>query len=205
MDCSSTADASFESSLPLGLSVGTIGPSLIAAVLDEVKPHLPATDGRRELATIMFEVGWSYLETTKRCAMRRAANLEDFPCLRELLDVVMMTLDAEQSLNESRLNIICRRYMPGHGLAPHRDEPDMFEEDVYGCVLENTSGSVLEFTKKEEGKIFRINERPGTCVRQSGPARFDWTHGIGKLEVGERFSVTWRWIRVDSVWYKFDE
>mmetsp|Transcript_15774 Transcript_15774/g.49637 ORF Transcript_15774/g.49637 Transcript_15774/m.49637 type:complete len:99 (-) Transcript_15774:27-323(-) len=73
----------------------------------------------------------------------------------------------------------------------------MFEEDVYGCVLLNTSDRVLEFQQTtRSGKVlrsFRMDERPGACFRQRGEARYSWSHGLEPLESGERFSVTWRW------------
>ncbi|CAE8595378.1 unnamed protein product [Polarella glacialis] len=168
----------------------------------------------------MFEVGLSYSKTTRACALRRAAPLADLPHLRALLEAASVSLGGPADLRERQLNVICRRYLPGHGLEPHRDLPEMIEEDIYGCVLSNTSGSALEFHRlrepepdghhggREESRIspsaFRVDELPGTCFRQRGAARFEWNHGIEKVSYGERWSVTWRWIRTDSVWFRED-
>lgn len=194
--------------VPIGLTLGRVDASLAAAVLEEVLHHLEPE--RPDLASVMFEVGWSYLLTTRAGAMCRAAPLAEYPRLRTLLGEAMAELGVDcHRVDESRLNVICRRYLPGQGLTPHRDLPEMFEENVYGCVLENTSDSALEFSRTPDsaGALsnsgrYTVDERPGTCFRQCGEARFDWVHGINKITRGERFSVTWRWIRADSLWFQ---
>eukprot|EP00927_Polykrikos_kofoidii_P056200 TRINITY_DN50365_c0_g1_i1.p1 TRINITY_DN50365_c0_g1~~TRINITY_DN50365_c0_g1_i1.p1 ORF type:complete len:244 (-),score=28.51 TRINITY_DN50365_c0_g1_i1:261-911(-) len=199
---------------PEGLAIARVSEGLVAAALAEVQPHLQGDPG--SLASAMFEAGISYLKTTRACALRPAAPLADFPNLRALLEAVSVGLGAPADLREGQLNVICRRYLPGHGLQPHRDLPEMFEEDIFGCVLSNTSGSVLEFHRLPDGQrcdreeshvsssTFRVDELPGTCLRQRGAARFEWNHGVKTLAYGERWSVTWRWIRTDSVWFRDD-
>lgn len=189
---------------PDGLSVSSVSASLAAAALEEVRQHLVGHGAIGGLATAMFELNWSYLKTTRACAMRRAAPLRDYPKLHELLlEATSAITGDEPNLNEQTLNVICRQYQVGDGLTPHQDLKAMFEEDVYGCVLENTSDSRLKFELGAQSLI--VDEQPGTCFRQRGASRFDWFHGIDKLTRGERFSVTWRWVREDSVWYQGDQ
>eukprot|EP00928_Gymnodinium_smaydae_P091732 TRINITY_DN75470_c0_g1_i1.p1 TRINITY_DN75470_c0_g1~~TRINITY_DN75470_c0_g1_i1.p1 ORF type:complete len:198 (+),score=8.32 TRINITY_DN75470_c0_g1_i1:85-678(+) len=187
--------------VPEDLEVAHVDSSVVDAALNEIWPELRGEKG--ELSTRMFELGWSYVQTTRACALRPAALLREFPCLRALLVEAMSVLTGVPNLDESRLNVICRLYRPGDSLTPHQDLKAMFEEDVYGCVLKNSSNSVLTFTHRSD--VFRLSERPGTCFRQRGAARYEWLHGVDGLTVGERISVTWRWIRADSVWYRSED
>lgn len=198
---------------PLGLAEARIDRAIAAAALEEVRPMLAQHSQQSKhnmLASDMFEAGWSYLKTTRDCALRPATPLAELPRLSQLLQKVMTALGNEDQLAEFRLSVICRRYSIGQGLALHQDLPEMFEEAIYGCILENTSNQVLQFcrngrqTSPDMLEVYSIEESPGTCFRQSGPARFEWKHGVERLSSGERFSVTWRWIRRDSPWFKID-
>mmetsp|Transcript_119688 Transcript_119688/g.383265 ORF Transcript_119688/g.383265 Transcript_119688/m.383265 type:complete len:110 (+) Transcript_119688:417-746(+) len=71
--------------------------------------------------------------------------MAEFPHLRRLLVAAMRALGRDGDLAESHLNVMCRLYSPGDGLPLHFDRKTMFCEDVYGCVLQNTSDRVLEF------------------------------------------------------------
>ncbi|CAE8685541.1 unnamed protein product [Polarella glacialis] len=122
---------------PDGLAIARVAEALVEAALAEVQPHLQGDSG--SLPSAMFEVGLSYSKTTRACALRRAAPLADLPYLRALLEAASVSLGGPADLRERQLNVICRRYLPGHGLEPHRDLPEMIEEDIYGCVLSNTS------------------------------------------------------------------
>merc|ERR1712039_484002 len=82
----------------------------------------------------------------------------------------------------------------------HYDKKDLFEEDVFGCVLWNSSNRTLEFHEDifvctTHQRCYTVAEQPGSCYWMSGPARFDWKHGLSKLTEGERISVTWRWFK----------
>eukprot|EP00927_Polykrikos_kofoidii_P036795 TRINITY_DN3103_c3_g1_i1.p1 TRINITY_DN3103_c3_g1~~TRINITY_DN3103_c3_g1_i1.p1 ORF type:complete len:694 (-),score=100.68 TRINITY_DN3103_c3_g1_i1:62-2143(-) len=130
------------------------------------------------------------------CASRATASA----CSSSHDDVGVGSPNNSFDLREDTLNVICRRYTKGQGLATHRDRPSLFCEDVCGCVLLNTSDSVLTFEQSDrDGKLtagpHRIDEEPGCCFRQRGPARYEWTHGVPPLDCGERISVTWRWIK----------
>ena len=112
-----------------------------------------------------------------------------------------------------RLNIIVRRYRAGEGLPFHVDyhagasnpKYHVYDEPVYGCVLRNTSTSVLTFRHKKE--TCSLPERCGRGDKadcgddgevlvflQLAPIRFTCQHGLVPLPSGERISLTWRWI-----------
>jgi alkylated DNA repair dioxygenase AlkB len=131
-----------------------------------------------------------------------AASLAELPRLRDLLVAAMKVLTEGSTLvadldRGDYLNVICRCYSPGQSLGLHSDAHDRFEEDVYGCVLENTSDAALQFRHATSGAVFTVEESAGTCFRLCGEARYDWLHGIDPLRKGYRFSVTWRWFRAD--------
>ncbi|CAK0877132.1 unnamed protein product [Prorocentrum cordatum] len=78
---------------------------------------------------------------------------------------------------EARLNVICRHYLQNDSIPMHFDKKDWFEEDVYGCVLMNSSDRVLEFQAAEGSQpkdgCYMLPEAPGACFCQRGAARFD--------------------------------
>mmetsp|Transcript_92623 Transcript_92623/g.297596 ORF Transcript_92623/g.297596 Transcript_92623/m.297596 type:complete len:124 (+) Transcript_92623:508-879(+) len=96
-----------------------------------------------------------------------------------------------------RLNVSCLLYSPGHGIPWHCDRRYVYEKEVYGCVLLNSSDCALEFHERAKGgslsQRYVIDESPGVCFAQRDTARFVWKHGVPPLSSGERLSVTWRW------------
>jgi len=181
---------------PSGLVVSHIGESIVGKALQEIQPFLA---GSGEL-----EIGWSFRranyddDSCESTTSPEAAALGDFPCVRLLMVEVMHALGSMGQLDE-RLNVICRLYQE-NGITMHCDKKDWFEEDVYGCVLKNSSNRALEFHKIIAGsdcarRCYVVDEEAGTCFCQSGPARFAWKHGVAPLTHGERVSVTWRWLK----------
>merc|ERR1712129_250476 len=143
----------------------------------------------------MFEVAWSFHALEKDKVMSVARPLGEFPCLRAMLTEAMQLLSSKEDLHETSLNVICRRYMRGQGLPMHVDRPGLFDEDVYGCVLLNTSSSRLTFESMNSEERIELNESQGSCFVQRGEARYKWSHGVEPIaDGGERISVTWRWI-----------
>jgi len=146
----------------------------------------------------MFEVGWSfYAIEHKRSAMSPAKSLDEFPHLHRLLKEAMLMLIDKTDLHEDSLNVICRRYTRGQGLGKHVDRKDLFGEDVFGCVLENTSNSTLEFERSHSWT--RLEELPGMCFHMRGDARSQWSHGVNLLGWGQRVSITWRWFSPEAI------
>jgi len=183
-----------------GLSISCVEEAVVQAALSELQqsfgPH------RTKGSSDHLEVAWSFHALDQQGVMRQARPLECFPQLRALLELVMLSIAGDRNLWEDRLNIICRRYSRGQGLKKHVDRKEMFEEDVYGCVLLNTSDRALEFQQSDRGvpgeTLYRLEEAPGTCFQQRGKARYFWRHGVETLGSGERVSVTWRWIEQEA-------
>jgi len=183
-----------------GLLLAQMPVELVRAALVELRPTFrPSANSE---SSDMFEIGWSFRAMDKQQdrMMLPALSLADFPSLRALLEVALVAFSGTKELREDALNIICRRYTKYQGIPFHVDRPNLFEEDVYGCVLLNTSDVALEFVQRSRaGEVIagphRIAEQPGTCFKQSGDARTKWQHGVEPLCEGERISVTWRWIQ----------
>ena len=66
-----------------------------------------------------------------------------------------------------KLNVIVRAYAQRGKLDPHVDRPDLFEEDVCGCILENTTDVGLtrhapEVQEWGNSKMaYKLPEKPG--------------------------------------------
>mmetsp|Transcript_92371 Transcript_92371/g.285311 ORF Transcript_92371/g.285311 Transcript_92371/m.285311 type:complete len:274 (+) Transcript_92371:65-886(+) len=188
------------SGLPPGLAVARVQPEAAASALAELRPHLPAPrpGAPRGQSSTVLEVGLSFEASDRRGELRPSATaLASLPCLRALVSDAMAALGAAEVLSEEGLCVLCRRYVAGQGLAFHADRRGLFVEDVYGCVLRNTSDRVLEFRRSGRGgevlREYSLEEQPGVCLLQRGEARYKWFHGLRPLSDGERISVTWRW------------
>lgn len=194
---------------PNGLTVEEVPEELAAQVLQELMPIFNRQRSTKGNSSDMFEVGWSFSAMDNGEGWKVAHPLSDFPRLRELLELATKQLSGPDSdIGEEFLNVICRRYGRGQGIPAHVDRKEMFEEDVYGCVVENTSDQALEF--KLTGKdgrprdpevvnMYRVAEKPGLCFLQRGDARFKWCHGVQALGRGRRVSVTWRWMQPSAL------
>lgn len=183
-----------------GLELWKTPVASIHKALQEVRPHFRRSANKS--ASDMFEVGWSFHALDQEQMMRLANPLTRFPCLHTLVRQAVQALSQGETFSNDTLNIICRRYSPGQGLPKHKDRPQLFEEDVYGCVLLNTSDKALTFEQTtRSGEVIagphHLEEQPGLCFKSRGPSRYDWVHGVEELTRGERISITWRWFQVD--------
>ena len=133
---------------------------------------------------------------------KAALPLSGFPRLRDMVSGVMKMLDCSKPLDEHRLNVSCLLYSAGNYIPCHTDRPHIYRDVVFGCVLFNTSDSVLEFHTTDfcgrPTQRYMIHEEVGCCFLQQNDARYSWKHGVPPLSRGERISVTWRWF-LDTV------
>jgi hypothetical protein len=198
--CSKKLPCSVPGPVP-GLEIAQATAETAKKALLELRPCFQTRTSGKKSSSDMFEVGWSFHLMEKDNIMQIASPLTDFPCLQGLLLEVMSALGSSvEDLGEETLNIICRRYTRRQDLPKHIDRPGLFEEDVYGCVLQNTSDQRLSFEQQtNSGELIAgphyLDEQPGACFRQRGEARYDWVHGVDELQRGERVSITWRWIK----------
>eukprot|EP00746_Dinoflagellata_sp_MGD_P079716 gnl/MRDRNA2_/MRDRNA2_31902_c0_seq1.p1 gnl/MRDRNA2_/MRDRNA2_31902_c0~~gnl/MRDRNA2_/MRDRNA2_31902_c0_seq1.p1 ORF type:complete len:316 (-),score=44.97 gnl/MRDRNA2_/MRDRNA2_31902_c0_seq1:91-1038(-) len=186
-----------------GLALVQLGEtSTVQAALAELRPWIADARVPCNKSSAMLELGWSFKVAEIEGKWRVKKPIAQFPRTRNLIMAAMKALGEEQ-IFEERLNVIVRRYTTGHNIPMHHDRKDMFAEDVYSCVLLNTSDQVLTFRKQQkDGKIIQEHkcpEKPGMAARQRGEARFVWSHGVDTVKHGERFSVTWRWFAPDYV------
>ncbi len=99
-------------------------------------------------------------------------------------------------------------YEPGHGIAPHVDNPNAFEEFIISLSL--VSSAMMEFRHKESKKIAKLYLEPNSLLVMKGDSRYNWTHCIPErkhdlvlnanqnylvMPRGKRVSLTFRKIK----------
>lgn len=93
---------------------------------------------------------------------------------------------------QSIAHVLLTEYAPGAGIGWHRDRPEF--GDVVGISL--GAPCVLRFRRREgDGwRRFALTVEPGSAYLLSGPARWDWQHGIAAVDA-PRWSLTFRSLR----------
>ncbi|MET8100825.1 alpha-ketoglutarate-dependent dioxygenase AlkB [Streptomyces sp. NPDC005236] len=96
--------------------------------------------------------------------------------------------------------VIVNEYEPGQGISAHVDCVPCFGPVVAAISL--GSGCVMDFTHPGDGKKTGVHLARGSLCVMTGPARYDWRHGIaarksdpagvGRVPRGRRVSVTFR-------------
>lgn len=96
--------------------------------------------------------------------------------------------------------VIVNEYLSGQGIAAHVDHVDHFG----GVIASLSLGSqyTLDFEHKATKRAVSVPLPVGSLVVLSGPARYEWTHGIAKRQTdgtgpartrrGTRVSITFR-------------
>jgi len=175
---------------PVGLKAVELPEAVTRQALLEARPHLP-WQGKVELQ-------WSFGVAMADGHLRVEHNIASFPAVSALIQTCMSSLGVERDLDPDTLNVIVRRYTRGdQGITWHRDRVDFFEELVFGCVLHTKATRGLQFRRPDAGELaprYTVPEKSGVAFSMTGPARFDWDHGIEEID-GERISVTWRWFK----------
>eukprot|EP00747_Dinoflagellata_sp_TGD_P109297 gnl/TRDRNA2_/TRDRNA2_170634_c0_seq1.p1 gnl/TRDRNA2_/TRDRNA2_170634_c0~~gnl/TRDRNA2_/TRDRNA2_170634_c0_seq1.p1 ORF type:complete len:410 (-),score=84.92 gnl/TRDRNA2_/TRDRNA2_170634_c0_seq1:457-1545(-) len=164
----------------------------------------------------MVDVHWSFRSAEVNEGWYCNPAIDELPATQALLKACMAELpplaahwgDECDPLRRDWLNVIVRRYGPGHRLKWHKDSIGMFDDPVYGVVLNAASssadlGGCLEF--KHGGEHFALSEFPGAVHLQTGPSRFEWAHGVPVAGSGGRVTVTWRWFRPSHVRWSLQE
>lgn len=95
---------------------------------------------------------------------------------------------------------IINEYQPGQGISAHVDCVPCFGPVVAAISL--GSGCVMDFTYPEDGRKAEVYLAPGSLCVMTGPARYEWRHGIAarksdrragtRVLRGRRVSVTFR-------------
>ena len=126
----------------------------------------------------------------------RRESLGDMP---DWLSWLCSRLREERIFRETPNQVIINEYLPGQGIAPHVDYRSNYGSTVASLSL--GSPVVMDFMSKEKKKISHLLE-PRSLFVLSGPARFDWKHGIAPRKMdhylgavvtrGRRLSCTFR-------------
>lgn len=98
--------------------------------------------------------------------------------------------------------LIVNEYLPGQGITPHVDCEPCFQDFITTVSL----GSVytMDLIEVETGEIKSIRLELGSCLVFSGPARYQWKHGIKARKTddgqrrGRRVSLTFRSVIVSD-------
>ena len=181
---------------PEGLHTGKASPDLVEKALREIRPWFlgVSQEGNRK----SVEIGWT-LDHSHHADYRlmEGLPLSHFPEVHNLVYAVTSQLGGNIEDLDQRLNVSCLLYSSGSSIGFHCDR-FCYTSEIYGCILSNDSDSSLEFQDPTEPSVrYVMDEPPGRCFVQRGPARYEWQHGVAPLGCGHRLSVTWRWFSAD--------
>ncbi|GAA5865357.1 hypothetical protein JCM1840_001541 [Sporobolomyces johnsonii] len=110
--------------------------------------------------------------------------------LLDLLPTILAPLPSELKTiifdSERPRQAILNLYFPGQGISPHCDLPSRYDDGIVGISLlhstvmdlapVNSPKQPSSLAQSPPGYALRL--RPGDVYVLSGPARWDWTHGI---------------------------
>lgn len=109
-------------------------------------------------------------------------------------------LTREGFMDQGADQVIVNEYQPGQGISAHVDCVPCFGPVVAAISL--GSGCVMDFTHPDSGERVGVRLAPGSLCVMTGPARYDWRHGIAarksdpgpgtRTPRGRRVSVTFR-------------
>ncbi|OLN97074.1 Alkylated DNA repair protein alkB-like protein 8 [Colletotrichum chlorophyti] len=104
---------------------------------------------------------------------------------------------------------VCLQYYPpGAGIPPHVDTHSAYDQ-LYALSL--GAPVMMQFSKPGgEGRMVEVDLAPRSMLQMAGEARLHWKHGIRKRKTdtladgtvrkrGDRWSITYRWIREPAV------
>jgi alkylated DNA repair dioxygenase AlkB len=85
--------------------------------------------------------------------------------------------------------LIVNEYQPGQGISQHVDCVPCFDDNIVSLSLGSTC--VLRFTHKQTREVVPVWLEPGSAVVMTGPARYDWLHGIRACKSDSWAGRTW--------------
>ena len=142
--------------------------------------------------------GYTYNYTSK--SITNNDYLGEFPdFIKNIVKKITDTKKIDKDLDQ----VIINRYLPGEGINPHIDRPQIFGDQI--CSLSLNSGCVMEFTKGAKKVSVYLHRR--SLLIMEGDARYGWKHSIKgvtkdiKNDVekkrGTRYSLTCRTMILD--------
>ncbi|EGX91570.1 Oxoglutarate/iron-dependent oxygenase [Cordyceps militaris CM01] len=98
--------------------------------------------------------------------------------------------------------VCVQHYPPGTGIPPHADTHGAFDDRLYALSL--GAPVVMQFGRAG-GRRVDVDVAPRSMMLMRGDARLHWTHGIRARKTdtlgevrrprGDRWSITYRWLR----------
>ncbi|MGW2780020.1 alpha-ketoglutarate-dependent dioxygenase AlkB [Streptomyces populi] len=174
---------------------GWLGPDACREMLARIESEAWSTELRRRVQH--YGHRYDYGRRSVAAAPRTAAAAPPLPSWA-LQQAVRL---AREGIMDQRADqVIVNEYQPGQGISAHVDCVPCFGPVVVAISL--GSGCVMDFTHPEEGRKVSVRLAPGSLCVMTGPARYDWRHGIaarksdpeggGRVPRGRRVSVTFR-------------
>ncbi|MFD5813134.1 alpha-ketoglutarate-dependent dioxygenase AlkB [Streptomyces sp. NPDC127038] len=172
-----------------------LGPEACDEMLDGIGSEVWSTELRRRVQH--YGHRYDYGRRSVTADARTAAAAPPLPpwALRQ----------AERLVREGHMDrypdqVIVNEYLPGQGISAHVDCVPCFGPVVAAISL--GSACVMDFTPPGGGERTGVRLAPGSLCVMTGPARYDWRHGIaarrsdpdgaGRVPRGRRVSVTFR-------------
>ena len=128
------------------------------------------------------EIGWT-LDHSHHADYRlmEGLPLSHFPEVHNLVYAVTSQLGGNIEDLDQRLNVSCLLYSSGSSIGFHCDR-FCYTSEIYGCILSNDSDSSLEFQDPSKPSVrYVIDEPPGRCFVQRGPARYETRGGAARM------------------------
>ncbi|KAL6069745.1 Alpha-ketoglutarate-dependent dioxygenase AlkB [Balamuthia mandrillaris] len=114
--------------------------------------------------------GYKYDYTKKK--LDKSAHLGPLPSFCK--DIVERLL-SRGILSQAPDQVIVNEYLPGQGINPHIDKPELFHDGIVSVSL--GSSCVMEF-KNSAGQKRPMALDQRSLVLLTGPSRYEWTHSI---------------------------
>ncbi|MDQ3774229.1 MAG: alpha-ketoglutarate-dependent dioxygenase AlkB [Pseudomonadota bacterium] len=96
--------------------------------------------------------------------------------------------------------VIVNEYEPGQGIKDHVDCEPCFTDTVASLSL--GSKCVMHFTEKDTRRVVPVLLEPRSLVVLTGPARYEWTHGIPPRKSDEIRADSFRRSRCVSLTFR---
>lgn len=118
---------------------------------------------------------FTFSEALKYYDVTRLELAPGFPkFLNEISDQVLTANYAVARPDQCLVN----EYMPGQGIYPHVDNPQLYEDNIIGISL--GSAAIMDFTHEQTGEKTSWLLEPRSLMIFTGDCRFAWAHSIAE-------------------------
>lgn len=126
---------------------------------------------RNDLARRVQHYGYVYDYRVRQ--VRSGMYLGQLPAAFRILTERLVS---ESFFNRVPDQVIVNEYLPGQGIAPHTDCIPCFGDTIASISL--LSACEMAFLQSAAGKSESLILEPRSALILSGPARYEWQHGI---------------------------